>query len=225
MLPKNRGSAPINWAIIHGESSTGNSLIWLADDVDAGDIIDQVSFPITAYDTCDSLYERVADSNRQMILRVLPRLLAGERPGKRQLASGEAILPRRRPKDGAIDWSSDSRVVYDFVRALTRPYPGAFAWLNGFRWTIWNCAVLPGGLGVIGAPGQVIGPVFSPSASACGQLVACGSGAIILLELQGPGGEVLCGRALSEQQWTGSFWTHGESDAIETNSGYCGASR
>jgi methionyl-tRNA formyltransferase len=226
LLPKNRGSAPINWAVIKGETSTGNSLIWLADSVDAGDIIDQVPFPITAYDTCESLYEKVAESNRQMILRLLPRLFAGERPGTPQLHGDEAQLPRRRPKDGLIDWSADGRVVYDFVRALTRPYPGAFSWLDGKRWIVWSCAVLP--FDDLGAhrPGQVVGSVKSPVASACGQLVACGKGFIVLLELEGPNGEILCGPELSERQWAGRIWTNGVAKhAIETNSGYCSTSR
>ena len=58
LLPHNRGSAPINWTIIRGEASTGNTLIWLAPGVDTGDMIDQMSFPITPYDTCRTLYER-----------------------------------------------------------------------------------------------------------------------------------------------------------------------
>src|SRR4051812_1382898 len=59
LLPHNRGSAPINWAIINGEKETGNSLIWLAPDVDAGDIIDQMAFPISETDTCATLYRQV----------------------------------------------------------------------------------------------------------------------------------------------------------------------
>src|SRR6267142_2116329 len=97
LLPHNRGSAPINWALIQGEHVTGNSLIWLAEGVDAGDLIDQTEFPITPYDTCATLYERVAESNRDMIMRALPRLLRGERPGTPQPKSSGAVLPRRRP--------------------------------------------------------------------------------------------------------------------------------
>src|SRR5439155_304057 len=82
LLPHNRGSAPINWALIRGERHAGNSLLWLAEDVDGGAVIDQTTFCITAYDTCASLYERVAASNRDMLLGLVPRLLAGERPGR-----------------------------------------------------------------------------------------------------------------------------------------------
>lgn len=207
LLPHNRGSAPINWALIHGESSTGNSLIWLTDSVDAGDLIDQMEFRISPYDTCCTLYERVAHSNREMILRVTQRLLAGERPGRPQPPTEEPVLPRRRPGDGQIDWAASNRAVYDFVRALTRPYPGAFSYLEGARWQVWSCALIPGTLRDPGAqPGQILGPVCSPVDAACGQVVQCGQGAVLLLELEGPSGELLRGAALADRRWTGKVW-------------------
>lgn len=206
LLPRNRGRAPINWALIRGDRQTGNSLIWLAEGVDCGDIIDQTVIPITPYDTCASLYNRVAASNREMILRVLPRLLAGERPGRPQLHTDEPELPGRRPEDGLLDWSMDHVAAYNFVRALTRPYPGAFSRLDGKRWTIWQCACLPGACPPGARPGEVMGPVFSPEEGACGQAVACGTGAIVLLELEDERGEILKGPRLSDQAWEGRVW-------------------
>ncbi len=210
LLPQLRGSAPINWALIRGERQTGNSLIWLAQDVDRGAIIDQTAFCITPYDTCASLYERVAASNRDMLLRLVPRLLAGEHPGRVQPAGDEPVLPRRRPADGRIDWRQPSRAVYDFIRALTRPYPGAFSWLEGERWTIWHAAHLPAenGPGLRATPGAVLGPVVSPVEATCGQMVGCGAGAVVLLELQADDGTVLRGRELSDQPWTGKRWNN-----------------
>ncbi|HJS42793.1 MAG TPA: methionyl-tRNA formyltransferase [Gemmatimonadales bacterium] len=205
-LPHNRGSAPVNWAIIRGERSSGNTLMWLAEGVDEGDIIAQRAFPITPYDTCATLYAQVAASNREMLLELLPRLLQGERPGRPQERGTEPVLPRRKPVDGRINWDAPAREVYDFVRALTRPYPGAFSVLDGTRWCIWDAALLPdlGPPPIAGVqPGEVLGPVVSPGASACGQLVACASGAVILLELEDENGTVLHGRALSEQPWLG----------------------
>ncbi|HEY3279489.1 MAG TPA: methionyl-tRNA formyltransferase [Gemmatimonadales bacterium] len=208
LLPKNRGSAPVNWALIRGEPVTGNSLIWLAEDVDAGDLIDQTEFPITPYDTCASLYERVAASNREMILRALPRLAAGERPGTPQRRNGEPVLPRRRPQDGRIDWTATSAQVYDFVRALTRPYPGAFSWLDGQRWTVWRVARLPAAASARATPGAILGPVISPDEAACGQVVACGDGAVVILELEAADGTLLRGPRLAEQDWAGRVWQH-----------------
>jgi methionyl-tRNA formyltransferase len=207
LLPHNRGSAPINWAIINGERSTGNSLIWLADSVDAGDLIDQTEFPIRPYDTCATLYDRVAESNRDMILRVIPRLMAGERPGRPQLHTDAPVLPRRRPSDGLVNWGDANACVYNFVRALTRPYPGAFSFLDGKRWQVWSCAVIPDSFATSSArAGEVLGPVFSPVEAACGQLVHCGRGDLLLLELEGPDGEVLRGPALADQRWVGRVW-------------------
>jgi methionyl-tRNA formyltransferase len=202
-LPHNRGSAPINWAIIRGERLTGNTLMWLAEGVDEGDIIAQRTFPITPYDTCATLYSQVAASNRDMLLEVLPQLLHGERPGRPQPRGTESVLPRRRPADGRIDWDAPARAVYDFVRALARPYPGAFSDLDGRQWRIWDAALVDLGLVSNAVPGQVLGAVASPSPSACGQLVACGTGAVILLEVEDETGTVLHGRALSSQRWKG----------------------
>src|SRR2546430_567339 len=143
LLPKNRGSAPINWVLIRGERITGNSLIWLADAVDAGDVIDQTELPITPYDTCATLYERVAASNREMIMRVLPRLLRGEHPGRPQPRSEGAVLPRRRPADGLIDWNQEARPSAGRRRGSTKPDPGAVGWPDGRRWTAWQAAVPP----------------------------------------------------------------------------------
>ena len=211
LLPKNRGSAPINWALIRGEHATGNSLIWLAEGVDAGDIIDQTAFPISTYDTCGTLYERVAASNRDMILRALPRLLKGERIGSPQPRSNGAVLPRRRPADGLINWDQEACAVYNFIRGLTRPYPGAFGWLDGRRWTVWRASLLPA-IANAGArapaPGEMLGPTVSPTEQACGQVVSCASGAVTLLEVEGDDGTVYSGRQLSELPWTGRRWSH-----------------
>ncbi len=208
LLPHNRGSAPINWAIIRGEQTTGNTLIWLADNVDEGQIIDQIEFPISPYDTCDTLYQKVAESNRVMIQRVLPKLLAGERPGRPQPPSDEPLLPRRRPADGLLDWHQSAVNVYNFIRALTRPYPGAFSFLEGRRWTIQSAALLPTVPLEHQVPGTVIGPIVSPVVAVCGLLVACGSGSILILELEADDGTVMKGTDLSDCDWTGKVWAH-----------------
>jgi methionyl-tRNA formyltransferase len=169
-------------------------------------VIDQTVINISSYDTCASIYERVAMSNKEMILRALPKIAAGERVGRPQVASNEPLLPGRRSSDGVIDWTWDSTDVYNFVRALTRPYPGAFSWLDGQRWLIWQTALLPGEIISDARPGEVLGPVFSPVESACGQMVACGKGALVLLQVDRENGERLSGRELSDQGWQGKLW-------------------
>ena len=208
LLPRGRGRAPVNWALIRGQPATGNSLIWLEDAVDGGALIDQMPIPISRYDTCASLYAKVAETNRTMILRVLPRLLSGELPGTPQPAASEPPLPRRRPADGRLDFTRCADEVYDFVRALTRPYPGAFSWMDGARWTVWQAALVPGDCGG-GAEGEVVGPVISPVPEACGQLVRCGRGAVVLLELEDEQGRILKGPELSERNWQGRCWSDG----------------
>lgn len=204
LLPHNRGRAPINWALIKGEKQTGNSLMWLADGVDTGALLDQTGFTITPYDTCATLYQRVAESNRDMIWRLLLRLKNGERPGIPQPHSEELPLPGRKPEDGLLDWHNESAQVYNFIRALTRPYPGAFSWLNNERWRIWKAALLPGDY--TAQAGEILGAVFSPEDAACGQVVACRRGAIILHELENDHGEILTGRDLSTRDWKGKIW-------------------
>lgn len=208
LLPQNRGRAPINWALINGLTETGNSLIWLAENVDEGDVIAQTKFAITPYDTCATLYDKVAVSNRDMILNVLPQLAAGERPGIRQPHTDEELLPGRKPEDGLIDWAKSSREIYDFVRALTHPYPGAFSWLDGRKWIVRECALLPETSFSNARSGAVLGAMRSPAAQACGQVVACGTGAVALLELEGEDGQVLKGYDLSDQSWEGKFWCY-----------------
>lgn len=208
LLPHNRGRAPVNWALIKGETQTGNTLMWLAEGVDSGHIIDQTAIPISPYDTCATIYDKVALSNRDMVLYLLAQLQTGKRPGRPQPPADQPLLPGRKPKDGLINWNAPAKDVYNFIRALTQPYPGAFSQLNGQRWTIWHCALLPGRYA--GAlPGQVIGPAVSPQPTACGQIVACGDGAVLLLDVEGEAKQRLHGYRLCEQSWQGEVWGHG----------------
>jgi len=173
--------------------------------VDRGDIIDQTVIPITPYDNCESLYHQVATSNRDMILRVLPQLMVGKRPGRPQPHTDEPELPGRRPEDGLLDWTKPHVDVHNFVRALTRPYAGAFSRLDGKRWTLWRCVRLPEVYSSEAQPGQVLGPAFSFEEAACGQVVACSKGAIILLE-EDEEGKILKGPRLSDQVRQGKVW-------------------
>ncbi len=233
LLPHNRGRAPVNWALIRGEEETGNTLMWLAEGVDTGAIIDQVAFPITPFDTCATLYDHVAASNRAMVLRLLERLARSEKPGRPQPHTDEPALPGRKPADGLIDWSQPAQRVYDLVRGVTRPYPGAFTYLDGRKWIVWSAALLPVELapratGRAGAaatepsggearvtppawadPGEVLGMAVSPEPGACGPVVACADGALLLNELEDDAGNVLRGPDLARQPWRGKVFRDG----------------
>lgn len=205
LLPHNRGSAPVNWALIRGETQGGNTLMWLNEQVDEGRIIDQIPFDITLYDTCATLYGKVAQTNQTMMTRLLRRLERGEIPSLPiENRTDEPLLPRRRPADGALRWDRSAKEVYDFIRALTRPYPGAFSSLDGKRFTVWTASLLPGGAR-LGEPGEILGAVRSPEAACCGVAVACETGAVALHELEDEEGRVLTGQALSEAGLAGRF--------------------
>jgi methionyl-tRNA formyltransferase len=148
------------------------------------------------------VYDKVAESNREMVLSLLRKLEFGERPGQPQQEPDEAVLPRRRPQDGVIDWNSSSEEIYNLVRALARPYPGAYAFLNDQPYRIWSAARTPI-TQPVAAAGTVIGPVHSPEPKACGQMVATANGAVLILEMQDASGNVLQGSKLSELDWTG----------------------
>lgn len=201
LLPRLRGSAPVNWAIIRGETTSGNSLMWLDAEVDNGDLVDQREFPITAYDTCATVYDRVAATNEEMILAALDEFEQGRLPRRPQGSVDEPLLPRRRPADGVVDWSAAAVDVHRFVRAITRPYPGAFSDLDGERTMIWSSVELDGWT-TTEPPGTVIGALRSPDPAACGLVVACGQGAIGLLEIENDTG-VLAGPELADQPWRG----------------------
>lgn len=199
LLPRLRGSAPINWALIRGETVTGNSLMWLDTEVDDGDLVAQRSFPITAYDTCATLYDRVAETNAEMILEALDAFEEGRFPRTPQGACDEPLLPRRRPSDGLLDWSLPAEDVDRFVRALTEPYPGAFTTMGETRVTVWSTAALEGLAPTPGAqPGEVVGAMRSPVAASCGVVVACGSGAVVLVDVDVEGVGRLVGPALAD---------------------------
>lgn len=205
MLPHNRGSAPINWALIKGEKSCGNSLMWLDKNVDEGKIIDQMPFNITDYDTCKTLYDKVAVTNEQMIIRLVDRLSQGLPPVmEKENITTEPLLPRRRPKDGLLNWNQDARAVYNFIRALARPYPGAFTYLSGKKYLLWSASLLPGDQ-ELGEPGTVIGNVYSPVEDACGIQIACGKGSIIIHEIEDEEGNICKGSALSSLNMEGGF--------------------
>lgn len=218
MLPHNRGSAPVNWAIIRGETEGGNTLMWLNEQVDAGKIIDQISFPITIYDTCASVYKKVSDSNTIMIDRLLIKLFRKEEVIEREsLYEENEILPRRRPKDGEILWHQSAKQIYDFVRALTRPYPGAFTFLNKKKWVIWRCSLLEGNV-ISQCPGTILGNIYSTEEMCCGIAVAAISGIILIQEIESEKSETIQGKKIHEIDLKGIFEDEEDSDC-------CGPSR
>jgi methionyl-tRNA formyltransferase len=214
LLPHNRGSAPVNWSIINGERETGSTLMLLDEGVDTGDIIDQISFPITLYDSCKTIYDRVADVNVTMIHKLYNNLHNGIFPHlSQEINTLEDILPRRRPKDGLIDWNNASIDIYNFIRAQTRPYPGAFSFINNTKYYILQSASFPELIdNLFFASGEVIGPVYSTVIDACGVLVKCNHSFILILEVEDEMGVTIKGKELN------TFFTKGSVFSSENHS-------
>ncbi len=138
LLPKYRGRAPINWVIINGETGTGATLHYMVRQADAGDIVDQQAVTITHTDTAKSLAEKVTQAATQVLARQLDAIKTGNAPRIPQDHSQASYFGKRTPEDGKIDWQQSASQIYNLIRALTHPYPGAFTELKGQRYCIWQ---------------------------------------------------------------------------------------
>jgi methionyl-tRNA formyltransferase len=188
LLPRYRGRAPVNWALIHGEPATGNTMFFLDEGVDTGDIIDQRAIPIEDDDDVRTLYEKVSDSGTEMLLARLPALKAGTAPRRVQDHAAATIMPRRRPEDGEIDWRRDAPSLRNWVRALTVPYPGAFSTLDGRRVMIWRARAAP--IAIDAPPGRLVD-------AGNGEVgVATGEGMLVLEQVEREGEGPVPGGAL-----------------------------
>jgi methionyl-tRNA formyltransferase len=131
LLPKYRGRAPVNWAIIHGERETGATLHYMTEKPDNGDIVGQTAMPILPDDNAREVFDKVTVAAEMTLDRFLPALLAGTAPRLPQDLSLGAYFGGRTAEDGTIDWSRDARTIHDLVRAVAPPYPGARTLLKG----------------------------------------------------------------------------------------------
>jgi len=141
LLPKYRGNAPLVWAMINGEEETGVSLFYFEKEVDSGDLIAQKKIPIVETDTISDLLEKAKLASVEILDENYPLLIANQITAVPQNHSEATEFPARSPKDGEIDWSWERRRIRDFIRAQTRPYPGAFTIINGKKVTIWDADV------------------------------------------------------------------------------------
>ncbi|MBW1675286.1 MAG: methionyl-tRNA formyltransferase [Deltaproteobacteria bacterium] len=132
LLPKYRGPAPIQWAIINGEQETGVTTMWMDEGMDTGDILLSSKVPIRPDDTSGSLHRRLAEVGAQLLIETLTKLKSADFVGKPQDKSGATYAPLLKKKDGRIDWTRDARSVDAFIRGMT-PWPGAFTFLFGKR--------------------------------------------------------------------------------------------
>jgi methionyl-tRNA formyltransferase len=178
LLPRHRGRAPIPWAILTGLARTGVTLFEIVDArADSGAIVGQVVLDISPDETATTLFARIADAHVALIRSIVPQIVARTAPRVEQDPSRASTWPKRTPGDGIIDWETRSPYLYDWVRAQTRPYPGAFTFLGDEKVIVWGAR--PVALDVDAPAGTIV------DVGASGPVVACGEGALVLEEVQG----------------------------------------
>ena len=126
LLPKYRGRAPLNWAILHGEKETGVTLHAMVEKPDAGGIVDQQAVAIGPDETAVEVFRKMVGAAEAVLRRSLKDLMHGKARLRPNNVSQGSYFGRRTPEDGRIDWSKGAREIHDLVRAVAPPFPGAF---------------------------------------------------------------------------------------------------
>ena len=185
LLPKYRGAAPIQWAILGGDPETGVTIMKMDAGLDTGDILTQVTTPISAADNAQTLHDRLARLGGELLVSTIPDYVAGRITPRPQPTEGVSYARRLTKEDGRLDWTQPAHSLWNRVRAFT-PWPGAFTTqqVEGKPrlLKIWSAQAEETGAG---QPGQVL------RADKSGIAVACGEHALRILELQREGGRRL----------------------------------
>lgn len=184
LLPKYRGAAPIQWAILNGDAETGVTIMKMDEGLDTGAIITQAATPIHPEDNAETLHDRLARMGAELLLRTIPDYVAGKLSPHPQPVEGVSYAPKIKKQDGHIDWNQPARAIWNRVRGLM-PWPGAFSYLPGLPQPhllkIWQVEVVAR----TGPPGEVL------KADKSGIVVGCGHEALRILMLQREGGRRL----------------------------------
>jgi methionyl-tRNA formyltransferase len=182
-LPRLRGRGVIPWTILLDEKITASTLFWIDEGTDSGPILAQRYMHVAPNETAGSLYARHMTALGDLMAEILPRLLAGDCPGEPQDDRFATWATRRRPDDGRIDWTRPAEEIERLIRAVGRPYPGAFAGDGDRRVTIWSARRQESDDRHHALPGQVIGRTDQ------GFVVRCGDDAAIRVsDFTAPGG-------------------------------------
>lgn len=187
LLPRYRGRCPVNWVLVNGENKTGVTLHYMVDKPDAGDIVGQREIAIDFKDTAENLYGKLCQSASLLLDEVLPKIKTGQFTAIKQDLAAGSYYGGRRPEDGRIDWNKSASEVYNLIRAVTRPYPGAFGLLENSEKIIiwWGEPIEENSNGV---PGNVY---------ICNEevLVQTGKNALKLIDVE-IAGKSICGREI-----------------------------
>ncbi|MFZ3207288.1 MAG: formyltransferase [Geobacteraceae bacterium] len=152
LLPRYRGRVPVNWVVINGETETGATLHYMVEKPDAGDIVDREKVDILFTDTAFDVFNKVTEAAVKVIARAWPLLLAGSASRIPMNLSSGSYFGGRKPGNGLIDWTMSAVRIYNLIRGVTHPYPGAFTYLAGKKVVIWSAWPVEGS----GAPGEVV---------------------------------------------------------------------
>ncbi len=131
LLPAYRGRCPVNWVLVNGETCTGVTLHHMVERADAGDVVAQRRIEIDFADTAETLYGKMAREAKELLDETLPLIASGSAPRRKQDLESGSYFSGRGHDDGKIDWNKSSVSIYNLIRAVTSPYPGAFAVLPG----------------------------------------------------------------------------------------------
>jgi methionyl-tRNA formyltransferase len=176
LLPRYRGAAPINWALIRGEKETGVTIQWMVDELDAGAVFLQERLPILEEDNFGALYGKLAERGAALLLQALEMLRRDEPIKKPQPREGLSFAPPISREMRRLSWQLPAREVAGWIRGLD-PVPGAYALWRGKVLKLFG-ARLKRSEGVLATPGKVLGLVNQ------GLEIACGQGSVLVQELQ-----------------------------------------
>ncbi len=187
LLPRYRGRAPVNWALLNGETETGVTLHKMVKRPDAGDIVGQRKVAITGDDTALKLHAKVREAAKALLTDLLPEMKAGNITLTAQDESQASYFGRRTAADGEIHWHKSVTEINNLIRAVTEPYPGAFSYLGQRKLTIWRARPLATQHDK--QPGTVL--------SSDPLTIACGEGALEILAGQSENGLYVQGSRLA----------------------------
>ncbi len=178
LLPEYRGAAPINWAIINGDSHSGVTIMQMDEGMDSGNILSQARIPIDSKETAGSLHDNLAHLGAELLLSALAKTEQGHIGSKPQDESEVSYAPSLSKTDGLIDWTQAADVIERRIRGLS-PWPGTYTYLEGMRLKLLEAEVVQLPADKAFRPGQIIRTQFER-----GLWVVTGKGGLIIQRLQ-----------------------------------------
>lgn len=163
LLPKYRGCCPLNWSIIRGEHQTGVTLHRMTEKIDHGPIISQIKININKLENAISLHKRICYAAYNMLNKILPVILKKNFCETPQNCHDASYFRKRSPEDGLINWDQSAKKIYNFIRGLTKPWPGAFSYFNNKKIIFWKSKIIKKNYDI--DPGLII--QFNPLIISC----------------------------------------------------------